>query len=77
MKYDKMAFKYLSYVLYPLLAGYTIYSLMYEEHKSWYSFVVGTLVGFVYMFGKTLLFSLSIFNIILTAFFVVFVNRFH
>ncbi|KAJ3211254.1 hypothetical protein HDU67_004650 [Dinochytrium kinnereticum] len=51
MKYDKIAFKYLSYVLYPLLAGYAIYSVYYEEHKSWYSYVVGTLVGFVYMFG--------------------------
>ncbi|KAJ3026969.1 UNVERIFIED_CONTAM: Cleft lip and palate transmembrane protein 1 like protein [Siphonaria sp. JEL0065] len=50
-KYDEMAFQYLSYVLYPLLAGYTIYSAVYEEHKGWYSFVVGTLVGFVYMFG--------------------------
>ncbi|KAJ1548580.1 hypothetical protein HK405_002404 [Cladochytrium tenue] len=50
-KYDQLAFKYLSYVLYPCLAGYTIYSLVYEEHKSWYSFVVGTLVGFVYTFG--------------------------
>ncbi|KAI9355037.1 cleft lip and palate transmembrane protein 1-domain-containing protein [Zopfochytrium polystomum] len=50
-KYDQMAFQYLAYALYPLLFGYTIYSLMYEEHKSWYSFVVGTLVGFVYMFG--------------------------
>lgn len=24
---------------------------MYEKHKSWYSFVVGTAVGFVYTFG--------------------------
>lgn len=46
-----MAFRYLSYVIYPLLVGYTIYSLLYEEHKSWYSFVLGTLVGFVYTFG--------------------------
>ncbi|KAJ3143927.1 hypothetical protein HK101_002945 [Irineochytrium annulatum] len=51
MKYDKIAFKYLSYVFYPLLVGYAIYSVMYEEHKSWYSYIVGTLVGFVYMFG--------------------------
>ncbi|KAJ3296763.1 Cleft lip and palate transmembrane protein 1 like protein [Rhizoclosmatium sp. JEL0117] len=50
-KYDEMAFHYMSYVLYPLLAGYTIYSAVYEEHKGWYSFIVGTLVGFVYMFG--------------------------
>ncbi|KAJ3104293.1 hypothetical protein HDU97_009369 [Phlyctochytrium planicorne] len=34
MKYDKIAFKYLSYVLYPLLFGYAVYSVYYEEHKS-------------------------------------------
>ncbi|KAI8607584.1 cleft lip and palate transmembrane 1, partial [Chytriomyces sp. MP71] len=45
-KYDQMAFKYLSYALIPLLSGYTIYSVYYEEHKGWYSFIVGTLVGF-------------------------------
>lgn len=50
-KYDEMAFKYLSYAIYPLLAGYTVYSAVYEDHKGWYSFVVGTLVGFVYAFG--------------------------
>jgi Cleft lip and palate transmembrane protein 1 (CLPTM1) len=50
-EYDEIAFNYLSYALFPLLGGYTIYSMMYEEHKGWYSFIVGTLVGFVYMFG--------------------------
>lgn len=50
-KYDAEAFQYLSYALYPLLFCYTIYALVYEEHKSWYSFIVGTLVGFVYTFG--------------------------
>ncbi|KAJ3044508.1 hypothetical protein HDV00_001935 [Rhizophlyctis rosea] len=50
-KYDEMAFKYLSYVMYPLLGGYAIYSVMYQEHKSWYSYIIGTLVGFVYAFG--------------------------
>ncbi|KAJ3056958.1 hypothetical protein HK097_002336 [Rhizophlyctis rosea] len=50
-KYDEEAFKYLSYVMYPLLVGYAIYSVVYEEHKSWYSYIVGTLVGFVYAFG--------------------------
>jgi hypothetical protein len=50
-KYDKMAFTYLSYVLFPLMACYTVYSIMYEKHKSWYSFILGTLVGFVYTFG--------------------------
>jgi hypothetical protein len=50
-KYDAEAFQYLSYALYPLLGCYTIYALVYEEHKSWYSFILGTLVGFVYTFG--------------------------
>lgn len=50
-KHDKIAMKYLSYAMYPLLAIYTVYSLMYEEHKGWYSFVINTLVGAVYVFG--------------------------
>merc|ERR1719385_126399 len=50
-KHDKVAMQYLSYALYPLLFGYTIYSLIYNEHKGWYSFVIGTLVSFIYMFG--------------------------
>src|SRR5271170_1441658 len=35
----------------PLLLAYAAYSLMYDEHKSWYSFIVTTLVGFVYAWG--------------------------
>ncbi|KAF8979482.1 hypothetical protein BGZ46_005382 [Entomortierella lignicola] len=50
-EYDEEAFKYLSWAAFPLLICYALYSLMYEEHKSWYSFIVGTLVGFVYTFG--------------------------
>jgi len=50
-EYDKLAFKYVSYVAVPLLAAYTIYSLMYETHRGWYSFVISTLTSFVYMFG--------------------------
>ncbi|RCH80039.1 hypothetical protein CU098_003112, partial [Rhizopus stolonifer] len=50
-KYDAIAFKYLTWASYPLLGGYAIYSLYYEEHKSWYSYVLKTLVEFVYMFG--------------------------
>ena len=46
-----MAFKYLSRALVPLLLGYAVYSLVYEEHKGWYSFVVGMLAGSVYTFG--------------------------
>ncbi|RUS30264.1 LOW QUALITY PROTEIN: hypothetical protein BC938DRAFT_479641 [Jimgerdemannia flammicorona] len=50
-EYDQQAYKYLSWITYPLLFGYAAYSLLYDEHKSWYSYVLGTLVGFVYMFG--------------------------
>ncbi|KAL4476429.1 hypothetical protein ABPG74_010162 [Tetrahymena malaccensis] len=50
-EYDKQATKYLYYALIPLLAGYTVYSLIYLEHKGWYSFIIRTLVGFIYVFG--------------------------
>ncbi|KAJ7228215.1 cleft lip and palate associated transmembrane protein [Mycena pura] len=50
-EYDKLAFRYVSYVAIPLLAGYTVYSLIYETHRGWYSFVISTLTSFVYMFG--------------------------
>src|SRR6266545_2212205 len=50
-RYDRLAFRYVSYVAIPLLAGYTIYSLIYEAHRGWYSFVISTLTSFVYMFG--------------------------
>ena len=35
----------------PLLLSYAVYSLLYDEHKSWYSYTVTTLVGFVYFWG--------------------------
>jgi hypothetical protein len=50
-EYDALAMKYLSYLLYPLVAGYAVYSLSYEQHKSWYSWILGSLTGCVYTFG--------------------------
>ncbi|KAG0697310.1 cleft lip and palate associated transmembrane protein [Suillus ampliporus] len=50
-EYDKLAFRIVSYFAIPLLAAYSIYSLIYETHKGWYSFVISTLTSFVYMFG--------------------------
>ncbi|KAG4108418.1 cleft lip and palate transmembrane 1 [Neocallimastix lanati (nom. inval.)] len=50
-EYDVEAFKYFQYLMWPLLAGYVIYSLINNEYKGWYSFIISTLVGFVYMFG--------------------------
>ncbi|KAK3593434.1 hypothetical protein CHS0354_020196 [Potamilus streckersoni] len=50
-EYDMMAFKYLSWILFPLLICYSIYSLIYQEHKSWYSWVLNMLYGFLLTFG--------------------------
>ncbi|XP_043536836.1 cleft lip and palate transmembrane protein 1 homolog isoform X2 [Chiloscyllium plagiosum] len=49
--YDDMAFKYLSWILFPLLGCYAVYSLLYMEHKSWYSWVLSMLYGFLLTFG--------------------------
>lgn len=50
-EYDKIAFRYMGIVAVPLLAAYAVYSLIYETHKSWYSFIITTLVGSVYAYG--------------------------
>ncbi|CAB3400894.1 unnamed protein product [Caenorhabditis bovis] len=49
--YDQMAFRYLSWVLFPLLIGYAIYSIIYVEQKGWYSWVLNMLYGYLLMFG--------------------------
>ncbi|KAJ8769169.1 hypothetical protein K2173_000944 [Erythroxylum novogranatense] len=50
-EYDDLAMKYLSYVLFFLVACFSVYSLMYERHKSWYSWILSSLTSCVYMFG--------------------------
>ncbi|KZZ88339.1 Cleft lip and palate transmembrane protein 1 [Moelleriella libera RCEF 2490] len=50
-EYDEIAFKYMYIVAVPLLVAYGVYSLVYESHKSWYSFIITTLVGSVYAYG--------------------------
>ncbi|KAG4113752.1 hypothetical protein ERO13_D12G002000v2 [Gossypium hirsutum] len=50
-EYDDIAMKYLSYVLFFLVACFSVYSLMYERHKSWYSWILSSLTSCVYMFG--------------------------
>ncbi|RDA88288.1 hypothetical protein CP532_0328 [Ophiocordyceps camponoti-leonardi (nom. inval.)] len=50
-EYDEVAFRYMYVVAVPLLAAYGVYSLVYDTHKSWYSFVITTLVGSVYAYG--------------------------
>lgn len=50
-EYDAVAFKYVYIAAVPLLLAYAGYSLVYETHKSWYSFIIATLVGSVYAYG--------------------------
>ncbi|KAF9684145.1 hypothetical protein SADUNF_Sadunf04G0087300 [Salix dunnii] len=50
-EYDDLAMKYLSYVLFLLVGCSAVYSLMYERHKSWYSWILSSLTSCVYMFG--------------------------
>lgn len=50
-EYDEIAFQYLYLIAIPLLGAYAVYSLVYDTHKSWYSFVITTLVGSVYAYG--------------------------
>ncbi|CAD7699576.1 unnamed protein product [Ostreobium quekettii] len=54
-RYDQDATRYLSYALYPLVGGYTVYTLIYEKHKSWYSWILSSFVGAVYTFGFILM----------------------
>ncbi|XP_070493644.1 putative lipid scramblase CLPTM1 [Chironomus tepperi] len=50
-QYDNLAFKYLGWLCFPLLMGYCGYSLLYHEHRGWYSFVLNMLYGFLLTFG--------------------------
>lgn len=54
-KYDEEAMRYLSYVLYPLMVIYAIYSAVYNQHKGWYSFILNTAVGGIYVYGFILM----------------------
>ena len=43
--------KYLGYAMWPMVACYTVYSIVYNEHKGYYSFILNTAVGCIYVFG--------------------------
>ena len=53
--YDEEAMRYLSMGMYPVVLGYATYSLAYDSHKSWYSWLIGSTVNFVYSFGFVLM----------------------
>ncbi|PKX95895.1 CLPTM1 family protein [Aspergillus novofumigatus IBT 16806] len=50
-EYDEIAFRWLYIIAVPLLGAYAAYSLIYNTHKSWYSYIIETLVGSVYAYG--------------------------
>ena len=50
-EFDDIAMNYMFYLAIPLIGCYAVYSLFYNEHKSWYSFILNTLVGCIYTFG--------------------------
>ncbi|GMH64768.1 hypothetical protein TL16_g04038 [Triparma laevis f. inornata] len=50
-EYDEIATSHLLYVTMPLMVGYASYSLLQLKFKSWYSWILSSLVGFIYMFG--------------------------
>lgn len=50
-QYDAEIMRYLSYLLYPLCFVGALYSLVYDTHRSWYSWLIHNLVNGVYAFG--------------------------
>ena len=52
---DRTATTYLSTLLFPITIGFTVRSLLFERHTSWYSWGIGALTGCVYTFGFVLM----------------------
>ena len=48
---DTLALSYLMMLFVPALIGFAAKSLIYDKHKSWYSFCVNTTTGLVYSSG--------------------------
>lgn len=49
--YDALAMKYLGIFVVPMVLGYGGYNLMFNCHKSWYSYTLATSASCVYAFG--------------------------
>ena len=54
-QHDEVAVTHLLYIVVPLVVGYSVYSYLYLLHKSYYSWIIKSLVGFVYAFGFILM----------------------
>lgn len=50
-QYDREAVTYVGAIIAPIFVGFSIRSLLYEKHRGWYSFIVGSAAGGVYTFG--------------------------
>ena len=52
---DQQAIKHLTLVLLPIVIGFSLRSLVNEQHASWYSWFLASLTGTVYTFGFILM----------------------
>ena len=52
---DVIVTSHLLHIVIPLILGYSAYSLLYIPQKSFYSWIINSLVGFVYSFGFILM----------------------
>jgi phosphate starvation-inducible membrane PsiE len=55
-EYDSQCMRYIGVVLIPLVIAGSIYCLLYLRYKSWYSWIVHSLVNGVYAFGFLFMF---------------------
>ena len=53
--YDDTAMRYLSYLAAPLVIGASLWSLVYDSHKGWYSWILSSLASAVYVGGFILM----------------------
>lgn len=51
----RFATTYLSAALFPLVLAYSLRSLIYDKHLSWYSWAIGAATSCVYTFGFVLM----------------------
>ena len=54
-KYDTLATKYISIGLLPIVACYSVYTLVNDCHKGWYSYVLCAVASVVYALGFALM----------------------